>query len=214
MSSFVDAERHRLGRSALDAGADAPTLCGDWTVHDLLVHLVVREGDLLAMPGIAIGPLWFLTDRAMRRHAGDPLPDLVERLSVPPLWSPFRLPVVDRTANTLELVVHHEDVRRAAASWEPRTLAAHEQREVWRALGMAGVGLVRPAGVPVRISWPGQGSGSDRVRTLRRGDEPVTVSGEPVELAMFLFGRDQHRGLTFEGPDARVAALREASLGF
>lgn len=214
MSTLVDSERRRLGRTALEAGPDAPTLCGDWTVHDLLVHLVVREGDLLAMPGIAVAPLSFLTDWAMGRRAGTPLADLVERLRTPPIWSPFRLPGVDRLGNTLELLVHHEDIRRARPGWEPRELDPREQREVWRTLGTAAKALVRPAGVPVRITWPGTDPDWGRVRTLRGGADPVTVGGDPVELAMFLFGRSEHRGLTFDGPADKVDTLRSASLGF
>ncbi len=42
---------------------------------------------------------------------------------------------------------------------------------------------------------------------LREGDDPVVVSGAPGELALFLFGRAQHAGLDFDGPDDRVTAL-------
>ena len=42
---------------------------------------------------------------------------------------------------------------------------------------------------------------------LAAGDDPVVITGEPAELTMFLFGRDQHTGLKFEGPqDARRRA--------
>ena len=36
-------ERHELCDLALTVGEDAPTLCGDWIVKDLVVHLLVRE---------------------------------------------------------------------------------------------------------------------------------------------------------------------------
>jgi hypothetical protein len=35
----------------------------------------------------------------------------------------------------------------------------------------------------------------------------------PSEIVMFLYGRDQHRGLSFTGPDAHIARLRAAGLG-
>ena len=41
----------------------------------------------------------------------------------------------------------------------------------------------------------------------------MVVTGEPAELTMFLFGRDQHTGLTFEGPQAHVDALNTKDLG-
>ena len=50
--------------------------------------------------------------------------------------------------------------------------------------------------------------------TLRPGVDPVVVSGEPVELAMLLFGRDQHRDLAFAGPPESVGRLRGSDLGF
>ncbi len=76
---------------------------------------------------------------------------------------------------------------------------------------MAGKGLVRPAGVPVEIRW----ERDDRVRTstLRKGDDPVVVGGEPAELALFLFGRAEHEDLDFSGPEAAVRALRSEDLG-
>jgi len=39
------------------------------------------------------------------------------------------------------------------------------------------------------------------------------VTGDVVELILFLFGRSAARGLAFDGPDEAVAALREADLG-
>jgi hypothetical protein len=39
------------------------------------------------------------------------------------------------------------------------------------------------------------------------------LSGMPSEIVMFLYGRDQHRGLEFTGPDAHIERLRSAGLG-
>ena len=44
-------ERAALCDTALAVGADAPTLAGDWTVKDLLCHLLVRERSLLGAAG-------------------------------------------------------------------------------------------------------------------------------------------------------------------
>ena len=38
-------------------GPDAPTLCGDWTVRDLLAHLLVRERSPLGAAGIQVASL-------------------------------------------------------------------------------------------------------------------------------------------------------------
>ena len=40
--------------------------------------------------------------------------------SGPPLYSPFKL--LDPLVNTTEMFIHHEDVRRAAPGWQPRSL--------------------------------------------------------------------------------------------
>ena len=39
------------------------------------------------------------------------------------------------------------------------------------------------------------------------------MSGAPAELALFLFGRDQHTGLEFAGPEASVRAVKKGDLG-
>ena len=213
MEPMSRSERAALCNSALEAGQDAPTLCGGWSVKDLVVHLVVRERHPLGATGIVVPPLAFLTERTSRSLARQDFTALVERVrSGPPVWSPMALPPVDRAANTLEFFVHHEDVRRAAPGWEPRELTPAEQTALWRSLAVAGKGLVRPAGVPVELRWPGGPEGG-ATTTLRGGADPVVVTGEPSELALLLFGREQHRDVAFDGPPDGVRRLRGSDLG-
>ena len=204
--SFARREREALCDLALRVGPDAPTLCGEWTVRDLVVHLLIRERKPWAAGGILVPALSGLTERASARLAARPFAALVGDLRIPSL--PLRAPGVDAVVNTLELFVHHEDVRRSQPSWAPRELSEADQTALWRPLAMMGRALVRPAGVPVRIA-----SGS-RHTTLRGGEEPVVVSGPVGELVLFLFGRQQVTGLAFDGPEAKVAKLRSARLGF
>lgn len=208
-TSFSQSERARLCDTALAVGADAPTLCGDWTVKDLMVHLAVREAEPLGAPGIVFKPLAGFTERATRRRSGEDLEALVKRVRRPPVWSPFRFAPIDRALNTLEYYVHHEDIRRAARRWQQRGLTPVEQRAIWKAIGFAGRGLVRPAEVPVVIRW----AGTERKATLASGSDPVTITGLPGEVAMFLFGRTKTVGLDFAGPPESVAGLRKARLG-
>jgi uncharacterized protein (TIGR03085 family) len=205
-------ERAALCNTALEAGEQAPTLCGRWTVKDLVIHLLVRERDPLGAPGILIPKLEKLTDRSARKLASQDFTSLVERVrSGPPRWSPTALPVLDRAVNTLEFFVHHEDIRRAASDWQPRELTDREQRAIWKSISVAGKGLVRKAGVPIEICWPGEEG--DRTAVLRKGDGPAVVSGTPAELALFLFGRDQHSNLEFAGPTASVQAVKKGDFG-
>jgi uncharacterized protein (TIGR03085 family) len=206
VTTFARRERGALCDLALAVGPDAPTLCGSWTVRDLVVHLLVRERRPWAAPGILVPALSGLVDRASAALARRPFEELVETLRTPP--APVRIGIVERLVNTMELFVHHEDVRRAAPDWTPRAPDAADEADLWRSLSMVGRGLVRPAGVPV-VATDG-----DRTVTLRRGDRPAVVSGQVGELALFLFGRKPVVGVTFDGPAATVAALRDASLGF
>jgi uncharacterized protein (TIGR03085 family) len=207
MASLARRERLALCDLALALGPEAPTCSGDWTARDLVAHLLVRERSLLGAPGIVVPALSRLTDQAMARVSRRPFPDLVERLRSPGV-TPYALPGVEQVLNTLEYFVHHEDLRRARPCWEPRELADRDEDLLWKAAKVAGVGLVRSAGVPVRIAR----SDADATATLRGGSDPVGVTGRPSELVMFLYGRPTS-GLELHGPDDKVARLRRADLG-
>ena len=43
MEPLARTERAALCNTALDLGADSPTLCEGWTVKDLVIHLLIRE---------------------------------------------------------------------------------------------------------------------------------------------------------------------------
>ncbi|KAA1417889.1 TIGR03085 family protein [Nocardioides humilatus] len=207
MTSFAKAERSRLCDLALETGPDAPTLCGEWTVRDLMAHLVIREHSPLSA-GIVVPPLAGVTDRATARKAEKrSFADLVGRVRKP--ISPMALPGVDSALNTAEFFVHHEDVRRAAPGWKPRVLSESEQDALWRIVRVSGKGLVRPAGVPVVARRTDTGAKT----VLRPGSDPVVVSGLPAELVLFIYGRRQTQGITYDGPEDRVEKLRDAKLG-
>lgn len=203
-------ERTALCDSALQVGGDQPTLCGDWTVKDLVVHLLVRERSPGAV-GIAVSPLAGVTDAEMRRVGKGEFPVLVERFrSGPPLWSPYAVPKLDAMLNTLEFFVHHEDIRRAQPAWEPRDLADDQQKLLWSMVRTAGRGLVRNA--PVGVILENATTGSRAV--LKDASEPVVVTGLPSEVTLFAFGRQAQSRVDLSGPDEAVAALTGSSLGF
>ena len=203
-------ERTALCDTALQVGEDQPTLCEGWTVKDLVVHLLVRERSPGAV-GIAVSPLAGLTEREMRRVGAQELTVLVERLrGGPPRWSPYAVPRLDAMFNTLELFVHHEDIRRAQPDWAPRDLSDDEQKLLWSMVRSAGKPLVRnaPAGVTLENATTGS-----RV-VLKDASQPVVVSGLPSEVTLFAFGRQAEARVTLSGPDEAVALLTGASLGF
>ncbi|GAA4721060.1 TIGR03085 family metal-binding protein [Nocardioides conyzicola] len=200
-------ERADLCDLALEVGADSPTLGSGWTARDLVVHLLVRERSALGAAGITISPLAGLTERASRRYEGREYADLVERLRSP--GGMFALPPVDRLANTFEYVVHHEDLRRGLPGWTPRTLDPADVDLLWTQLrkGVAFVARKLPVATVLRRADTG-----DAV-VAKKGPDPVTITGDVVELVLFLFGRDAAHGLVLEGPDEAVAAVRAADLG-
>ncbi len=199
-------ERHALCDLALLLGEDAPSLCGDWTAKDLVAHLLVRENRPIGALGIALGPLSGLADHAMRRVAKRDFGVLVEKLRDPGL-TPYRLRPVEVVANTLEYFVHHEDLRRAQPGWQPRELGPADEAALWRAVRLAGKVLTKSVGVPLQIRRTDTDSPERTIAILRRGDDPVTVAGRPSELVLFLYGRTQLSGLTFDGPESAVAKV-------
>lgn len=209
MSTLPLARRERLALCdlALAVGEDAPTLCEGWDAKDLVVHLLVREYSPAGI-GIVVPPLAKVTEWEMGRLARRDFGVLVERLRRRGP-TPFSLPPVERLLNTLEYVVHHEDLRRAQPGWTARELEAADEDTLWRHLATTGRGLVRPAGVPVVLERTDTGA----TRTLRRGAQPVRVAGRPLELVLFLFGRTGVADVAVTGTDDGVARLLGTSLG-
>lgn len=202
-------ERADLCDLALQVGEAEPTLCGDWTVKDLVVHLLVRERSPAAA-GIVLSPLAKLTDFESRRFARHDFAVLVEKLRRgPPRYSPYAVPRVDKLFNTLEYYVHHEDIRRAQPGWEPRTLTDYQQKLLWKMISVGGKGLVRGAAAGVTI----ENSVTTSRVVLKDAPISVTVSGLPGEIVLFLYGRKPQARVELSGPDEAVAALRGSSLG-
>jgi uncharacterized protein (TIGR03085 family) len=208
MTALARTERVALCRTALQVGEDQPTLSGEWTVKDLVVHLLVRERRPAAV-GIAVPALAGLTEREYARMRRQDFRVLVDRLREgPPRLSPYALPKVDALLNTLEFFVHHEDIRRAQPGWTPRVLPEEDERTLWSMLRAAGKGLTRQ--VPVGLTLVDTVTSSSAV--LRRGDGMVTLSGAPSELVLYVFGRQEHSRAELSGDPAAVARLRDTAL--
>jgi uncharacterized protein (TIGR03085 family) len=200
-------ERAALVETMRTVGPDAPTLCGDWTTRDLAAHLVVRERRLDATAGVAVPFLAGYTAKVQRQVTqSTDWEDLLDKIaSGPPLYSPFK--ILDPVANMGEMFIHHEDVRRAQAAWEPRPLDDATVGALGRGLPiMARLTLAKaPARVAIRTP---QGK---EVVILGRGPA-LTIIGEPQELLLFISGRDAVR-LTFDGEPETVDAVRASRRG-
>ncbi len=200
-------ERAALVETMRTVGPDAPTLCGDWTTRDLAAHLVVREGRLDTTPGIMLPFLADYTER-VRRQATESTEwdELLDKIgSGPPLYSPFK--ILDPVANLGEMFIHHEDVRRAQSTWEPRQLDDTLAKALGRGLPlMARLALAK---APARVSLCTPDGKT--LATVGRGPE-LTVTGEPQELLLFISGRDTVR-LEFGGDASLVEAVRASRRG-
>jgi uncharacterized protein (TIGR03085 family) len=205
------AQRERAALAdLLDAvGPDAPTLCAGWGAGDLVAHLVLREGHPAAI-GIVLRPLAGWTERQQHQLASAPYPATVERFRHgPPAISPMRLPGADAAANTFEYFVHHEDVRRAAASWTPRELPVDDERELWHQLTRRARLFIRKSPVPVRLDAPGFGA----VSVGNTDDSSaITLSGAPSELVLYLHGRREQADVTIDGDDDSQRAWQRHTL--
>jgi uncharacterized protein (TIGR03085 family) len=199
-------ERSALVDTMRDVGPDAPTLCGDWTTRDLAAHLVVRERRLDATPGITIPALAGYTANVQNQVAkSTDWDELLHKIaSGPPLYSPFKL--LDPIANMDEMFIHHEDVRRAQAGWEPRQLDDGTVKALGRGLPLMARFTLGKAPARVSLRTPD----GKTVATVGNGPE-LTVTGEVSELTLFIAGRDQAR-LTFSDAQA-VQAVRAARRG-
>lgn len=207
--SLARSERRALADLMEQVGPDAPTLCEGWTTFDLAAHLVVRERRPDSGPGLVVPALARWTERVRQgaKHRG--YARLVELVrSGPPVFSPFALPGVDAAANTIEMFVHHEDVRRAQAGWEPRSLPADADDELWRRVTRGSRLAFRKVGVGVVLCRP-----DGTTYEARAGSPTVTLTGAPGELALYSSGRRDHARVEIDGDRAAVDALAAAQLG-
>ncbi|GLZ29836.1 TIGR03085 family protein [Lentzea sp. NBRC 105346] len=201
-------ERRLLVDLLTEVGPDAPTLCDPWKTRDLVAHLVIRERRFDAAPGIVLKPFAGYTQRVQDEYAKKAWSELLDELrSGPPFWSPYSIGVLDELGNTVEFYVHHEDVRRAVPDWEPRPADARRDKALWRALPHTGRLNYRNSPVGVVLRRPD----GEQV-TVKHGANGVVITGEPGELLLHAFGRDQAR-IEISGSDDAVSAVKALNRG-
>lgn len=187
----------------LELGPEAPTLDEGWKVLDLAAHLVARERDLWAAPGILWGGLFGKAlDKAMERRRRQGLEHLVEliRSGPPPLWK-----LAPAGAHLSEYYIHHEDVRRAN-DLGPRTDRRDLDEALARLLPASAPLLVGRLETGVDLVWNGG-------VLYRHGPEPrVVLSGPPGEILLYLSGRRTAAQVDLEGNEEAVERLRAADL--
>lgn len=202
--SMAQRERQALAATMAEVGPQAPTLCGTWTVRDLAAHLIVRERRPDAILGIMLKPLAGYLDSVQAKVGQRPFPDLLHLIrSGPPWYSPMR--PFDSVLNLSEMFVHHEDVRRAQAEWQPREISTDDQAHLWNQVRRMGRFAYRKSPVTVVLVTPeGQ-----RVTAHQAGEATVVLTGAPSELLLHAFGRNAVH-LDAEGAEADVQAVYDS----
>lgn len=205
-TAYAHRERLALAELLRKVGPDAPTLCEGWTTRDLAAHLLARERRPDSAIGLLVRPLAGYTERVLRGYAERDFDELVSDLTRPPWWSLVSNPLTDELVNSVELFVHHEDVRRAQPEWQPRELPGQMEAMLWRRVGM--LAGMRLRGLPNRVTLVAPSYGE---RSGGNGTQ-VHLTGAPGELLLFLTGRQRATRLTADGPQNDIDALYEAKL--
>ncbi|MER6674283.1 TIGR03085 family metal-binding protein [Streptomyces sp. NPDC000983] len=205
MSTFAKRERLLLADLLEAEGPEAPTLCEGWTTRDLAAHVVVRERRPDAAGGILIKPLAARLERVMGEFTDKPYEELIQLIRTgPPRFSPFSLKQVDEMSNTVEFYVHTEDVRRARPDWAPRELDPVFQDALWSRLERTArlMGRGTPTGLVLRRP-------DGQTAVAQRGTPVVTATGEPSELLLFLYGRQDAADVELTGEKDAITRLHE-----
>jgi uncharacterized protein (TIGR03085 family) len=207
---FDAVERAQLSNLFGELGPKAPTPLTPWATRDLAAHLVLRERDYLAGPGLVLPGAWGrLAERRRRALALRDFTWLVEALRSGPPPGFFRIGWVRGLPSLNEFFVHHEDVRRAKGRG-PRANGQAMDEALWRNVSRAPWFLARRLhGAGLELQW----AGTAKTVRARRGEPTARIAGSPGELLLYLFGRQSAAHVEVSGPAAAVEAVRRARFG-
>jgi uncharacterized protein (TIGR03085 family) len=213
VSELVHQQRHALcdmlGTLA-PAQWSAETLCTGWDAADVAAHLIVREREPWAAPGIVFGgPARALTERRRTRWKARGHQRLVEALRSGPPW-PLSGPLGDYQA--VEDWIHEQDIRRGGAGLDRLQPEPQLAEELWRAIRRLGARTLA-LGVDVVIELT-DGARHHRLQARRRmplalptsAHPDVTIAGPVGELLLYTTGRTVAE-VTTSGDDRAQALL-------
>jgi uncharacterized protein (TIGR03085 family) len=203
-------ERARLCDLLDELGPDAPTLLAPWTARDIAAHLILRERDPLAGPGLVLPGAWHrFAARRQEALARRDFTWLTATLRSGPPPGFFRIGWVRQVPSLNEFFVHHEDVRRANGR-SARTNERAMDEALWRNVSRGAWLLARRLrGAGLELVW----AGTAQTVRARRGEPVASITGPPGELLLYLFGRQGAAHVELSGPAAAVDAVRRARFG-
>lgn len=200
--------REEISASFLELGPQAPTILPGWDAAQLLTHLLLRERYPYLLVGRSMpGGLGRRSDEAVARLESLPWREQVELLrSGPPRLSPVGR--IDRLTGDAELLIHHQDLLRAQPGWTERPVRPEVQEQAWRLVGpMARVAMRVRADVTLVSPLGGRRLAS------RRGDGGLRVHGQPIDLLLWVSGRDETARVRVCGDQEARQALRAGRRG-
>jgi len=199
------AERAALCDTLERLGPDAPTLCEGWTTADLAAHLVVRERNPLAGPGLVLGgPFASYTESARDTAKSRGYEVLLATLRGGP---PAFVMATMAAVNVNENWIHHEDARRANGD-RPRPEdpdVASIMTSNTRRMGKFVTRRLKPCGLALELP--------DEMLILRAGHPTAVMRGAIGECALYLSGRRDAAVVTLDGDPEAIATLQSAKLG-
>lgn len=186
--ALEESERQALCDLFSKLGPDASTLCEGWTTSDLAVHLIMCEARPHAWAGVPLGDrvpaLRRYFDRMVEKEQANGWPSLVDRVRRGPKYGPTANQWVRGHMMLREILIHHEDVRRANGMG-PRTEVPDIQEAAWAKVpAFAKRMLVVRSGYGLELVHP-----DGRTHKIRDGSPVVQVTGEPLEQLLYAFGR-------------------------
>jgi uncharacterized protein (TIGR03085 family) len=211
MADFLDdVERARLCDLLDELGPQAPTLLEPWTARDIAAHLVLRERDSFAGPGLVLPGTWGrLAEQRRRTLALTDFTVLTATLRSGPPPGFFRIGWVRRIPNLNEFFVHQEDIRRANGR-DPRVNDHGLDEALWRNVNAARWFLARRLrGAGLELQW----AGTAHTVRARRGEPVARIAGPPGELLLYIFGRQRAAQVEVSGADAAIEAVQRARFG-
>ena len=201
-------EREEFAATFLALGDRAPTILPGWAASDLLEHLHLRErAPHLMLASRLPGPLRRRAQAALSSYRERSWPERVALFCAGP--GPLS-PVgrLDALSGQAELLIHHEDLRRAQEGWEPRRLSPATAAAAWRAVGLMAP-LAMSVQADVTLVSP---LGGRRLRS-RGAAGSLRVHGDPLELLLWVTGRDEVARVQVHGEPAALRALQDGRRG-
>jgi uncharacterized protein (TIGR03085 family) len=133
----------------------------------------------------------------------------VERVRRGPAFGPFAWPVVRERMYIREYLIHHEDVRRPNGLG-PRRDVPELQEVAWAKVGTVGRFALKRLTLPKGIGLELCRTDGERLE-FRPGTRHLRLTGEPIELLLYAFGRRSAAEVQVDGDSDAVDALNSAT---